>query len=61
MYYSEITQSKVNEIEAHMQIIEICERWYNVAHPKGDFVEYFKAHADLLSIEKWTCFQRIEQ
>jgi hypothetical protein len=61
MYYSEITCNGVTEIEAHMQIISICEQWYNLAHPQGDFVRYFKRHPDLLYIEKWPCFVKLEQ
>ena len=61
MYYSEITRGKVTEIEAHMQIIALCERWYNLAHPSGNFINYFKGHADLLNIEQWPCFVEINE
>lgn len=59
MYYSDLSRDEVTEIEAHMQIIELCERWYNLAHPNGDFVKYFKKHPDLLSIEQWPCFMEV--
>jgi hypothetical protein len=61
MYYSHLSQSGIDEIQAHAQIIELCERWYNIAHPQGDFVKYLKNHTDLLDIERWNCFIKLDQ
>lgn len=60
-YYSKITENPITETQAHMQIISLCERWYNSAHPNGDFEKYFKKHPELLSIEQWSCFEKIHE
>ncbi len=61
MYYSEITCDRITEIEAHMQILALCERWHNLAYPNGDFIKYLKKHTNLLNIEQWPCFIKIKE
>jgi hypothetical protein len=59
MYYSELSKSQVNELEALKQIIDLCDRWYQLAHPPVSLDQYLKNHPDLLNIEQWTCFRKI--
>lgn len=61
MYYSNISQSIVSEEEAHLQIIQICERWFHLAHPDGNFEKYFVKHSDLFLIKRWSCFEKISE
>jgi len=58
-YYSEVSKNDVTEPEAIAQIIELCNRWYQMAWPeRNDFDQYFKAHPQLLDIEQWNCFRK---
>jgi hypothetical protein len=51
----------VSEEEAHMQIIQICERWYRRTHPNKNFESYFVKHPDLILIERWsTSFEKLD-
>ena len=54
MYYSNISESIVSEEEAHLQILQVCERWYRIAHPNGNFEDYFIKHSDLILIGRWS-------
>jgi hypothetical protein len=61
MYYSDISQSVISEEEAHLQIIQICERWFHIAHPNENFEDYFVKHPDLITIERWPSFKEITE
>ncbi len=58
-YYSELTKCEVSEPEAIKQIIDLCDRWYQLAHPNISFNNYLRSHSQLLDIEQWACFRRI--
>lgn len=58
-YYSEITQSGITESEALKQIIDLCNRWHQIAQPPESLDQYLKEHPDLLEIGQWTCFRKI--
>ncbi len=59
MYYSVITQSPVSEADALKQIIDLCGRWYDMASPPETLDKYLQYHPQLLDIDSWNCFNRI--
>jgi hypothetical protein len=60
-YYSKITCGEVTEIEAQMQILQLCQKWFKLTHPKGNFTKYCTKHSDLLDIDLWNCFEKLKQ
>jgi hypothetical protein len=54
MYYSNLSHSVVSEEEAHVQIIQFCEKWFRMTQPEKDFENYFIQHPDLIQIERWS-------
>lgn len=57
-YYSEISKSRITEQEAIKQIVDLCNRWYQMAQPSEELDTYIKSHPDLLDIERWNCFRK---
>ena len=60
MYYSKISKCTVSEEEAHTQIIRLCEKWFRLTHPEGNFEKYFIKHPEIFLIERWPDFKKLE-
>lgn len=60
MYYSEVSHSNVTEEEVLEQIIYLCNKWFCIAHPGGNFTKYLSNHTDLFIIDKWPDFKKVD-
>jgi hypothetical protein len=62
MYYSEVSKCTVSKLEALKQIIDLCGRWYRITgHDEDDLDKYLEGHPQLLDIEQWNCFVKLER
>ncbi len=59
-YYSEVSKGEVTEAEAIKQIIDLCDLWYRMSHRSESLGQYLKEHTDLLDIDQWNCFRKID-